>query len=204
MKRITIVCASVIFAAIAGAASLSAQSLSGLHIGEPSANLSRLGSATASDTYKAMAVRRWVLPNGNDLSATTAADNTIVYLESDWNGKSDDPGCDLVGLRFGVTTLADIRKRFGSNGFGYRARGDALETQDGVVMINSYEVGKSVITFYTKINAQEYSRIKATIANSSPADYARLDAISIADDNYAKSEWGDPVYDPAYKKIEWK
>ena len=33
---------------------------------------------------------------------------------------------------------------------------------------------------------------------------AKLEAISLANPGYAKSEWGDRVYDPAYKKIEWK
>jgi hypothetical protein len=36
------------------------------------------------------------------------------------------------------------------------------------------------------------------------AEHAELDAITIADAEYAKSEWGDRIYDPKYKKIEWK
>ena len=71
-------------------------------------------------------------------------------------------------------------------------------------MMNAYEVGTLVITFFTKITLQDHSQMKATGSNPSPADYAKLDAISIADDAYAKNEWGDRVYDPAYKKIEWK
>ncbi len=71
-------------------------------------------------------------------------------------------------------------------------------------MMNSWEVGTAVITFYTKISRQQYSRAKASGLNPSPADYAKLDAISIADAAYAKSEWGDRIYDPQYKRIEWK
>jgi hypothetical protein len=55
---------------------------------------------------------------------------------------------------------------------------------------------------FIKINREEFSRVKASEANPSPADYAKLDAISITDDGYAKNEWGDRVYDPAYKKID--
>ena len=71
-------------------------------------------------------------------------------------------------------------------------------------MMNSYEVGTVIITFYTKISPQEYFTNKSSGTNPSPADYAKLDAISIADAGYAKNEWGDRVYDPQYKKIEWK
>jgi hypothetical protein len=71
-------------------------------------------------------------------------------------------------------------------------------------MMNTWEVGKVVITFYTKVGQQEYDRMKASGLNSSPADYAKLNAISIADADYAKSEWGDRIYDPQYKKIEWR
>jgi hypothetical protein len=178
---------------------LRAQSLSGLHVGEPSSNLSALGPAAASDDYKGMKVRKWLFASKNELSVTVDASGRIAFLESDWGGKDDDPRCDLRGLRFGKTTLSDLRKRFGSNGFGYKHRAPSVETGDGIVMVNSYAVGDLVITFFTKIDRDDYLRAKA-----SPADYAKLDAISIADNTYAQSEWNERVYDPAYKKIEWK
>ena len=180
-----------------------AQSLFGLSVGGPSISLSRLGPTAQTDSYRGMTVKRWNLPNGNELSVTVA-DGKIAYIESDWDGKSDDSGIDLQGLHFGLTTLTELRKRFGSNGFGYKARGSIAETQDGIVMINSYDAGGAVVTFYTKINRDELSRVKASRANPSPADYAKLDAISIAANGYAKSEWGDRLYDPAYRKIDWK
>jgi hypothetical protein len=181
-----------------------AQSLFGLRIGEPSTTLSRLGPAADTCNYKEMVIKRWDLPDGNGLSVTLGVDSKIAYLELDWGGKSDDPGIDLQGLHFGATSLNDLRKRFKSNGFEYQDRGSVADTQDGVVMLNSYEVGGAVITFYTKVSASEFSRAKASGANPSPADYAKLDAISIADDRYAKSEWGDRAYDPAYKNPDWK
>jgi hypothetical protein len=183
--------------------SCSAQSLHGLKVGEPSTTLGPLGAPSDSDTYKGMAVQRWDLPNGNSLSVTMGK-NGVVFIESDWNGSDDDPWCDLPGLRFGQTTLAELRRRFGSNGFGFKSRGYSAETPDGVVMMNSYEVGAVVVTFYTKIKRDEFSRLKASGKNPSLADHAKLDAISIAEDIYATSEWGERVYDPAYKKIEWK
>jgi len=180
------------------------QALVGLKVGEASAVLARLGSPTETDSYKGMSLQRWSLPNGNELSVTVGTEGKIVYLESDWGGQSDDAGCDLPDLHFGLTTLAELRKRFGSNGFGFKSRGPGVKTPDGFVMMNSFEVGTSVITFHTKIKGDKFQRLKASGADPSPADYAKLDAISIADDAYASREWGDRVYDPAYKKIEWK
>jgi hypothetical protein len=181
-----------------------AQSLLGIRVGESATVLSRLGPAAETDNYKGMTVRRWNLQNGNELSATVGTNGKIAYVESDWNGKSDDSGCDLRGLRFGITTLNELRKRFGSNGFEYTGRGSVANTQEGVVMMNSYDAGGVVITFYTKINRDEFSRANASRTDPSLADYAKLDAISLTDDGYAKNEWGDRVYDPAYKKIDWK
>ena len=184
--------------------SSAAQSLSSLRIGDPQSKLSSFGPASDSASYKTMEMRKWVLPSGNELSVTTGSNGEIVYLESDWDGKNDDPACDLPGLHFGVTTLSELRKRFGSNGFEFKDRGPGIKTEDGFVMMNTWEVGKVVITFYTKIGQQEYDRMKASGLNPPPADYAKLDAISIADAGYAKSEWGERIYDPQYKKIEWK
>jgi len=180
------------------------QALAGLKVGDASGTMTRLGPPAETDSYKGMSLQRWKLPNGNELSVTVGKEGKIVYLESDWDGKSDDAKCDLPELHFGVTTLAELRKRFGSNGFGFKSRGPGVKTPDGLVLMNSFEVGTSVITFYTKINGDEFQRLKASGANPSPANYAKLDAISIADDAYANSEWGERVFDPAYKKIEWK
>jgi hypothetical protein len=175
---------------------LAAQSLSSLRIGDPPSKLSSLGPMSDSGSYKGMELRKWVLPSGNELSVTIGSNGLIVYLESDWDGKNDDPACDLTHLHFGSTTLSELRKRFGKNGFGFEDRPPAIETADGAVMINSWEVGTVVVTFYTRIGQQDYDRMKASGANPPPADYAKLDAISIAGADYAKSEWGDRIYDP--------
>jgi hypothetical protein len=82
-----------------------------------------------------------------------------------------------VCRRFGQTTLAELRKKLGSNGFGYKARGSSAETPDGIVMMNSYEAGAVVVTFYTKINREEFIRLKASGAHPSPADCAELNAM---------------------------
>ena len=180
--------------------SAQAQTLSSLRIGDDVSRLATLGTPAATDRYKSFVVQKWNLSNGNELSVTTDGAGKIVYLESDWGGRAEVTECDLRDLRFGATTLSDLRRRFGSNGFAFERREGVIDIADGVVMINSYEAGTSVVTFFTKIvGAPAKSGIGGPVG-----DRAKLDAISIADAGYAKSEWGERVYDPKYKKIEWK
>ena len=189
---------------LAGVLSANAQSLSGLRIGDDASRLSFLSKAQASDTYKSFSVRKWNLSNGNELSVTTSHSGRIVYLESDWGGRNPDPACDLSGLNFGLTTLSDLRKRFGSNGFGFQGRDAVIQIQGGIAMLNSYEVGTNIVTFITKVAGDEFLRLKESGQGGAVADFARLDAISIAEPGYAKGEWGDRIFDPNYRKIDWK
>jgi hypothetical protein len=176
-----------------------AQSLSSLRIGDNASRLATLGTPAASDKYKSFTVRKWNVANGNELSVTTNGAGKIVYIESDWGGRAESTQCDLSNLKFGVTTLTDLRRRFGSNGFGFKGRGAVINIVGGIVMINSYEIGTTVVTFFTKITDPTESEDSAPVANR-----AKLDAISIADPAYAASEWGERVYDPKYKKTDWK
>jgi hypothetical protein len=181
------------------------QALSNLQIGDGASKLASFGDKPPTiEEYKSFLIRKWTLLNGNDLSVTASTGNRIVYIESDWGGRTDDPECDLPDLKFGVTTLTDLRKRFGSNGFSFQGRGTGTETSDGVALFNSYEVGGNIVTFITKVSSEEYSRFKNSGQPWVVADHARLDAISIADAGYAKAEWRARVYDPNYKKIDWK
>ena len=179
------------------------QSLSSLRIGDPAARLSSLGQPKDTESNKGLTVRRWVLPSGNDLSVTTNDAGRIVYLEVDWNGTAEDAACDLPGLRFGKTTLAELRGRFGSNGFAFKGQSGQLLTQDGAVLVNSYEANGAVVTFYNKVSNARAAQLNPE-GSGTFADNARLDAITIAAPDYAQQEWGDRVYDPQYKKIAWK
>ena len=175
-----------------------AQALAGAHVGDNASKLARLGKPAAIDKYKPFLVQKWTLANSNEVSVTLDASEKIVYVESDWGGHQEATGCDLGDLRFGVTTLADLRKRFGSNGFGFKGRGGVAEIPGGVVLMNSYETGTVVVTFFTKV-------LDTEPGDQTPiADRAKLDALSIASAEYASTEWGERVYDPKYKKINWK
>jgi hypothetical protein len=179
-----------------------------ISVGDTPSKLSKFGPVSGEDKYKGMDLFKWVLPNHNMLTATVDREGEIVYLESDWGGKSDDTGCDLAGLKFGVTTLADLVTRLGSNGFSFRSRPRSRQTDDGVVLLNSYEVENVVVTFYTRISGADNAKVQAGEANpggaATGAGYARLEGISMANAAYAKSEWGARVPNPAYKKVGWK
>lgn len=182
-----------------------AQALSSMRIGDDATQTTALGQPIASDNYKGYLVRKWSFSNGNQISVTSDSRDRIIYLESDWNGDDDATSCDLPGLKFGVTTLSDIRKRFGSEGFTFKRRQGTIQVPDGVVMMSSYEFGNAVVTFITKVPVTgEQPASPEAKPGSDIADRATLDAISISDPKYAENEWGTRVYDPKYKKAEWK
>jgi hypothetical protein len=43
-----------------------------------------------------------------------------------------------------IGSLAELRKRFQSNGFGFRHRDAVISIGDGVVLFNSYQIGTDV------------------------------------------------------------
>jgi hypothetical protein len=183
---------------------LRAQSLWSVPVGGTASTLSHLGPVSGEDKYRGMDVYRWMLSNGNQFTATVNPEGEIVYAESDWFGKSAETGCDLAGLKFGVTTLAELRKRFGSDGFTFRTRASGFRTEDGLAMMYSWEVDKVVITFYTKINSQDLAQTQAEGSKESTADYAKLYAISMANAAYARREWGARLDAPVTTKTVWK
>ena len=181
-----------------------AQTLAGLRIGDDAARLTSLGAPSATNKYRSYLVRKWTLANGNDLSVTTDTNDRIVYVESDWTGDDAATSCDLEGLKFGTTSLADIRKRLGSNGFTFQRRNGVIQVPDGTVTMTSFLVDDSIVTFITKVPIDGDQAESRAGSGASPADRAKLDAISIAAPKYAESEWGDRINDPRYKPPEWK
>jgi hypothetical protein len=172
-----------------------ALTFSNLSVGDKPSQVAALGTPAVTGTYKSYVVQKWNLANGNDLSITLDGAGRIVYMESDWGGNAAGRESDFQGLVFGVTTLSDLRKQLGSNGFAFKERSPLTEAPDGVVMVNSFEVGNNVVTFFTKVTSD---------SSSFSTDRAKLVAISMADPEYAKIEWGDRIYDPNYRKVEWK
>jgi hypothetical protein len=173
--------------------------MSGLKIGDPVSNVSTLGLAPRAATHTGpFTVTNWTFADGNQLSVTGSAQGAIVYIEANWGNQPAGAVSDFPDFTYGKTTLAAIRQKFGSNGFAFERHGGAVKVADGVVLINSYEVGTAVATFVTKITGPQ-----ARIANI-PPDQAVLVAMSLADPKYADGAWGRRSYDANYRPIAWR
>jgi hypothetical protein len=69
-------------------------------------------------------------------------------------------GRDFPGMIYGETTLAEIRKRFGSNGMAFRDRAPVVPTDQGLALLNAYEVGPIVVTFVTMVPKKHIEAVK--------------------------------------------
>ncbi len=173
-------------------------SLFGLRIGDPLSSVSRIGRAPDSQSQSGQyVVLKWVFANGDLLIVWGSPNDSIVYVESDWNQARPSEPSDFSSLTFGRTTLNDLRRRFGSDGFAFARHGGIVKVSDGVVVINSYEAGSTVATFVTKAPS------RAIGSGAEIASAAVLAAMSIAAPEYANSEWGARAYDSKYHPIEW-
>jgi hypothetical protein len=136
--------------------------------------------------------------DGNDFSVTSE-NGKIVYMENDWLQDPNAAKPLYSNFEFGKTSLADIRKAFGNNGYTYQSRGPFVAGND-VILFNSFEFespNNEVLTVVTKV------AIGDDVTEENIAARAKLDAIIIADSKYLESTWGaEKLFDPAYKKIK--
>ncbi len=106
---------------------------------------------------------------------------------------------DLKGARFGETTLNELRRTLGNNGFCYVERGCTISIQDGIALFNSYEIEGNpdvIATFVTLVIGSP--------TNQEVGDQAKLDGIIIGYRKYLDGIWGErKVFDKAYKPIIW-
>jgi hypothetical protein len=179
----------------AGAAA--AQSFAGLSVGDDAAKAKALGLPSDTERQKGYALSRWRLADGNDLSLAAEPDGQIAFMETNWGGTPEGRAAGLFGFTFGTTSLAAIRKKLGSNGMSFRSRAPVMNTTQGLVMMNSYEVGAVVATFICLIAPADLGKAKS----GDLSDHARLVAISLASPAYAGATWGQPATDPSYKRL---
>jgi len=178
-----------------------AQAMSGISVGDTLAKTSELGiKPTFKENMGPFLIQKWRLGDGNDLSITAVrTSGQIVYMETNWGGKSSGAFSDVNGMVYGKTTLAEIRKRFGSNGFAYRDRGTGVELEDSIALFNSYELEGHpglVATFITRLSHRD--------AKAKKPYEAKLDTIIVGHSSYLDTIWGDDkVFDDDYQKIKW-
>jgi len=187
-----------------------AQSIAGIHIGDPSSVLDKLNlKPTARDRIGSMDTVKYKLDNGNELSVThESLAGRIVYLECDWNRNAESVATDFPGFKFGVTTLEEIRIANGSNGFSYKSH--AMNTAAGeLYTFNSYNIKDKpglIAVFVTALNIAE-SRKRRNNREPGGEDIAKnltLDAVILAEETYLDGIWGkEKIYGKESKPISW-
>jgi hypothetical protein len=190
----------------AGTMPAMAQSMSGLSLRDDLSKTATLGSKpAASQEMGPFSMRRWTFPDGNDLAVTARrADGRIVYLESSWGGRVPGSPTDFPGVNFGETTLADLRRMMGSNGFSYASR-TMFETSEGIGTSNSYEIAGApgaVVTFISLVKNSETDAIRS--GKRKLGEVAKVDSVVLADAGYLDGLWGkERRSDPNAKPVRW-
>ena len=136
--------------------------------------------------------------NDNDFSVTFDKDK-VVYMENDWLQDVNNRQPLFSDFIFGQTTLKDIRNKFSTNGFTYKARA-AFTTETDLIEFNCFEFdskNNEVLVTITKVS------LKENVTEENVANKLKLDALIIADKKYLDETWGkDKVFDKNYKKIK--
>lgn len=174
----------------------------GLHIGDPISALTSIGRAPDhTEKLGPYDATKWDLAHDGALSVS-AKDGQIAYIEYDWAGDPAEAQSDFPGMTYGVTTLADIRSRFESNGIAYTERTPVEQVQGGIVFSNSYEVADQVVTFITEISSVDAQAVHDEGEASVP-NHAKLIALIISSPHY-NEVWGTIVRSPGYQPIHWQ
>jgi hypothetical protein len=188
----------------------SAQEIAGIHVGESVSALDTLNlKPTAKTKIGSMETVKYTLASGNELSVTyDGPTNRIVYLECDWNRNSNSATRDLPEFIFGTTTLDEIRRTNGSNGFSYKSNA-MFRADPELVTFNDYHIENEpglVVAFVTVLNIPEFQERKGSheLDADSIAKNLKLDAVIIAEESYLDRLWGnEKVYDKRAKPISW-
>jgi hypothetical protein len=148
------------------------------------------------------------LDNGNDLSVTyDSVQDRILYVEVDWNQAPSGKGTGISKLKFGETSLKDIRKRYRSNGFTHLKHASCWDDGE-LVMFNAFELKRTptiILAFATRLPHESESLIKTLSPEKQVeliSNYLMLESIVVADESYLDEIWGeDKSYDPLSKGI---
>lgn len=200
MKQIWILCAALLLYSAA-----QAQTMAGLKVGDDTAAaIKALGEPTETNQTIVFKQLKWKLASGNELIINTDSAGKIQYVETGWSQKAESAPTGVYDFAFGKTTLAEVRTKLGSGGMAFAKRPPILTLPEGVVLVQSFEVGAVVMTFYGVVLAEDVPKGRAQAATGGFALYAKLDSVSITSPEFAKAQWGDAMYPANYKKAEVK
>lgn len=138
--------------------------------------------------------------NGNKLSLTVA-NGQVVYMENDWvEGQGSKPL--ISNFIFGQTSLRDIRKAFGTNGFVCENRGATAITADAMLGFNCFELDSPNNEILALVTSCPLAQ-RAQLTKDNVADKFKLIAIIISDKKYLDKIWGEKKsYDANYKRVK--
>ncbi len=185
-----------------------AQVVAGHSIGE---DRGKLDGVAWQNSFGAYVDGKFMAANGVEVSATSEQlTGKLVRLEAKWDGKGLRQLAYFSDFRFGQTTLADIKKRFGNLGLLPAGGSSVLSTPDGGVTIsNFYEISgsKTIATFVTKIGRAELLDLKRRYGAEAYAHMetvATLNSMAISDAVYFKKLRGaTSIADVGYSPIAW-
>ncbi len=189
-----------------------AQSIAGHIIGENRSRLDELGTAAWEYSSGQYENATFKIGAGVSLSGTTEKlTGRVVRLEATWSGQGQPQLAYFSDFRFGQTSLASIRQRFGSAGALPGSGSPVLTTSDSGIAISSfYEVaGSSVIaTFVTKVSRDalvDLQRRYGSEIYAHAAQAAILDSVVLSDVAYFRTLRGTAtVFDIGYRPVTWE
>lgn len=139
--------------------------------------------------------------NGNEFSVTVK-NGKVVFMENDWQHEATGAKPLFSDFKFGETSLADIKKAFGTIGFNHVQRGSMITSDTGLISFNCYELdspNNEVLVFVFMFPLAQ----KAQLTETNVEQKLKLSSIIISDKKYLDEIWGEEkAYDPNYKKIK--
>jgi hypothetical protein len=150
--------------------------------------LSETGTEKSRHTYR--------LNDGNDLSITID-DGKVVMMENEWMHRQKGTKPLIGKFVFGKTTLTDIKKALGTEGFCYE-RNFSQTNEADVVNITCFNVeshNDEVLVVITK------APFKASITRDIQS-YQTLETIILADKKYLDKIWGKKRAEGKNTKVE--
>ncbi|RVH96135.1 hypothetical protein CN153_20610 [Sinorhizobium meliloti] len=189
-----------------------AQTIAGHTIGEDRSVLGsghRVSMNTPLDGYTTVV---FSTPSGVKMAAIYQdASQKVVEIEVTPPATVPGASGQFGNFKFGQTSLADIRYRFGSKGLLFGNVPPATATSDGgVAIVSSYEITGTnlVISFTSKVSRASLADLKQRFGDnmySQVETVATLESTVIADANYLKLIRGDNlVYDVGYAPVLWE
>lgn len=137
--------------------------------------------------------------NGNDLSVTFE-NNMVVYMENDWSLQLEGVKPLYSNFTFGKTSLYDIRKEYGTNGFSYVNRSISTSETD-LISFDCFEFDSKKNEVLVVITGVSMADENVNVDNFSKK--MKLLAIVIADKAYLDKIWGEEkIFSANYKKIK--